>query len=340
MIKNTFTGVLILAMCCLPRGCWKYNLQREGLAPYIAISPDDREILFSWYKKGRASLYAADVNGENVRQLSTAKKESHIKAVYSHDGSKIIFLAYREKRGRLFSDICVMDADGSNVRKLSSGKQHITEAIFSPDGNAIYYLQSNFFGHYSPIAGSGPHDFDIYSMNIDGTGIRQITNLKRYRMYGLAVTSDGRWLAFADEKYKEINPFHFLDLKNPDNLTSFRPSGRFYSEVPLISYFQLSPNDKFAAFVTKVLKPVRLEPNEVGGFKYELYLMDLKSKFSMQITNMWRNVKSPCFMRNKPRLIFIVDIMWSIGLPKYEIWAVNMDGTDLTKIDLSIAELK
>jgi len=338
MAQRALTGVLALAMCCFYRGCSGYDLQREGLAPHVAISPDDREILFSWYKKGRASLYIADVNGGNVRRLTSAKKESHIKAVYSSDGSKILFLEYRENRGRPFSNICVMDANGSNLRRLTSGKQYITEAIFSPDDNTIYYLQSNFFGHYSPLGGDRPHAFDIYSIKIDGIGSRQLTNLHEYEMFGLSITSDGRWLAFADDVYQQTNPFHFLDLKNTDKPTSFRPSGQFGSDI--FTQLQLSPDDRTAAFVTVAPRPFRLEPNEVGGFKYELYLMNLESKYSEQITNLRRSVHSPCFMHHQPRLIFVVNATWPLDPPRYELWAANKDGTDLLKIDLSRVDSK
>lgn len=341
MAQRTLTGVLMLAMCCLYRGCSGYDSQREGLAPHAAISPDDREILFSWYKNGRASLYVADVNGGNVRRLTSAKRESHIKAVYSHDGSKILFLAYREKRGKPFSNICVMDANGSNLQRLTSGKQHITEAIFAPDGNTIYYLQSNFFGHYSPITGSRPHDFDIYSVNSDGTNSKKLTHLGSYRMYGLSVTPNGRWLAFAYDIFQETDhPFHFLDLKT-EKLTSFRPHGQFYSKELITSDFQLSPDSSAAAFVAVAPTPNRLAPNEVGGFKYELYLMDLKSRYSTQITKLRRNIDSPRFMHNWPRLIFIVNATWLLDdTPRYELWAVNTDGTGLSRIDLGIADLK
>ncbi len=332
MAQRTLTGIIILAMCCFYHGCSGYDTQREGLASH-AISPDDREILFSWYKKGRASLYVADINGGNVRRLTSAKRESHIEAVYSHDGSKILFLTYREKPGRPFSSICVMDANGSNLQRLTSGKQHITEAVFAPDGNTIYYLRSNFFGHYSPLVGSRPHEFDIYSINIDGTGCRQLTSLHEYEMFGLSVTSDGRCLLFGSGPLSEWRPlpFYRLLVDNPNTIVAFEPSGQFGSDI--FVELQLSPDDRTAAFVA-------VAPNTQNGYRYELYLMDLESKNSRQITNLRRCVDSPCFMHSRPRLIFVVNATWPLDTPRYELWAVDTDGTDLSRIDLSVVDLK
>ena len=330
MAQKTLTGVLILATCCFYQGCRRYVPQQEGLAPYISISPDDNKILFSWYQNGKASLYVADVNGSNVQRLTSAKNESYIEAVYSHDGSKILFLAYRENDGRPFSDICIMDANGTNLQRLTSSKQYINEAIFSPDGKTIYYLQSNFFGHYSPITGSRPHEFDIYSINLNSTSPRRITNLHEYEMFGLSVTSDGRHLLFGSgplDPERRPFAFHQLLIDNPNKIVSFNPSGQFGSDT--FSELQLSSDDRTAAFVA-------VAPNKRGGYKYELYIMDFESKYSRQITNLQRNIESACFMHGQPRIIFTVNTTWPIDPPIYELCSVNADGTDLKKINLSI----
>lgn len=324
MANKILIGVLILAMCCFYCGCDRYDSHQDGLAPHVSISPDDREILFSWYKEGIASIYVADANGNNVRHLTTAKEESHINAVYSHDGKNILFLAYQVKSEGPVSQICIMDSNGSNLRKLTSGNEHITEAIYSPGGRTIYYLQSNFFGHYSPITGSRPHKFDIYSLDIDRNETHQLTNMHEYEMFGLSVTSNGQELLFGTYSSNGTEPFHRILINEPNIINSF--GGKESYDLGL------SPDDKTIAFV--------MPSNGRRGYIYELYLMDLESKYSRQITNLQRCVHSPCFMHRNPALIFVVEITWPDRPIKYELWSVNSGGTNLSKIDLNMANAK
>jgi len=349
-VVGIWVVIPILAVYYYHHSYPKYEKQEGGLGRYIAISPDDSEILFSWYKGDTASLYAADVNGCNVRRVTKARRESHVGGSYSYDGSKILFLAYREKQGNPYSTLCVMDANGANIQRLTSGKEHITEAIFSPDGNTIYYLQSNSFGRDSPREKRSPHEIDIYSIDVDGTDCRRLTNRKEYWLYGLCITGNGRLLGFGKYDHKEIYPFYILDLESADvALQSLSPLGQFHLYFEKInglnlrriraSDLQFSPDGNSAAFVAAA--PMPKGPLQLSDIKdrYELYLMDVESKRSEKLTELRRLVRSPRFMRNLPRIIFIVDAAWpNREEERYELWAVNTDGTELSEIKLSMGK--
>jgi len=315
--------VLLISGCMQMEDADKNNILSED----ISISPDDQYILFSFYKNNISAIYRADIDGKNVKQLTFPKNESHLGARYSPDGQKILFLAFPQHSGKPQSYLYLMDADGANIKQMTTGEQHITEAIFSPNGKTIFFMRSGFFGHYSPIVGSRPHEFDVFLINIDSSNLKRITEMNDYEMRGLSITSDGKSLLFGTGSSKEP-PFHFLSLENLKQISSFTPVGNFGSD--LFYNPRLSPNNELIAFsaVSKSAKP---------GYRYELYLMDAKSKSGVrQVTNLESYVGKYCFFNKQNKLLFIQDLNWPEDPPIYQLMSINTDGTNLMKINLDI----
>ena len=105
-------------------------------------SPDGKRIAFSSTRDGSSDnvfesveIYTMDTDGSNVRRLTHATDEGYTSsdAKWSPDGKKIAFLSgpgaksrhcYKSRRTRWgkSQEIYVMDADGSNVRRLTFNK--------------------------------------------------------------------------------------------------------------------------------------------------------------------------------------------------------------------------
>ena len=64
---------------------------------------------------------------------------------------------------RLFQ-ICIMNADGSNVKRLTNPPSENTGPVFSPDGRKIVFN--------SKYRDGGPQ---IYMMNLDGSNVSRLT---------------------------------------------------------------------------------------------------------------------------------------------------------------------
>lgn len=98
----------------------------------------------------------------------------------SPDGMTIVFTSLRD--GDL--DIYTMDLDGGSVRRLTHAAGYDGGPFFSPDGSLIVYRASRPEGDalaaYQGLLARGkvrPGHLEIFVMNADGTGQRQITNL-------------------------------------------------------------------------------------------------------------------------------------------------------------------
>jgi Tol biopolymer transport system component len=159
------------------------RLTHKITGPYQVVwSPDGRTIYFGRY------LVSAD--GSGARRLPHLPST----AVWSPDGRRIAFVSTTRGRAPFggccpssSSDIYVMNADGSGIRKLTHSKRYNAEPAWSPDGRKIAFRSTR----------NGNRD--IYVMNADGSGKRNLTRnpAKDVRP---SWSPDGRRIAFISDR--------------------------------------------------------------------------------------------------------------------------------------------
>ncbi len=156
---------------------------REKQKAEMDFRASGKERRYSWDYDETMDIFAARRDGSNLRQLTKANGYD-AEASYSPDGSKIVFCSLRaaypleqlsaEDRKRYdtdppyFGDIYLMDADGSNQRRLTSTPGYDGGPFFSPDGKRIIWRR---FDQSGAIA-------DIYTMKLDGSDERRLTDFK------------------------------------------------------------------------------------------------------------------------------------------------------------------
>ncbi len=133
-----------------PRGIW--IMDADGSNDHLIIpiwrvpdwSPDGSKIAY----KG---IYVADTNGTNIELIHQGGGHP----AWSPDGSKIAFSAYA---GGKVPHIWIMNADGSNLKKLT--EEGGDRPCWSPDGSKIAYTNTKLG--------------EIWVMNPDGTEKRKL----------------------------------------------------------------------------------------------------------------------------------------------------------------------
>jgi len=160
-------------------------------------SPDRSKILFAsdLHGGGQADeeVYVMDADGSNVRRLTNTPGDttSSWSADWSPDGKQIVFQSNRDgsPEGWDGYDIYVMDADGSNIRRLTREPGFDATPAWSPDGSRIAFMSSRDDKSRS----------EIYVMTVDGSKAWRLTHDKKGAGRP-AWSPDGERIAFASTR--------------------------------------------------------------------------------------------------------------------------------------------
>ncbi|MGC8838192.1 MAG: hypothetical protein ACP5UM_07230 [Anaerolineae bacterium] len=131
---------------------------------YPDFSPDGQKIVFSRFGGGTAGIYTMDADGSNVRLLKAGPL--HFPR-WSRDGK---YIAFDGEPGGCGFEIYIMKADGTDMRQVTQHPGgcggYNKSPSWSPDGRQLVYYSTDRFG---------PGGFDIFVINVDGSGETALT---------------------------------------------------------------------------------------------------------------------------------------------------------------------
>ncbi len=135
---------------------------------------------YVWAIYSDFDIFVADEKGKITKQLTT-EPGYDAEATVSPKGDKIVFTSTRN--GDL--DLYTMDIDGKNVKQITFELGYDGGAFFSPDGSKLVFRASRMqtpeeIAAYKDLLSKGlvaPTHMEIYTCNVDGSDMKQITNL-------------------------------------------------------------------------------------------------------------------------------------------------------------------
>ena len=157
-----------------------YASTRSG-GPACPPEPERRaDGKYLWPIYNDFDIYIADLSGNIVDTL--VKHEGYdAEATVSPDGKMVVFTSDRTGDLELFT----CNIDGSNVKQVTSGLGYDGGAFFSPDSRQLVFRASRpqtteAVKEYKDLLKEGlvaPTNMEIYTCNVDGSELKQITNL-------------------------------------------------------------------------------------------------------------------------------------------------------------------
>ena len=144
------------------------------------ISPPRDGGKYVWSINDDYDIFVADLKG-NMRKQLTKTKGYDAEATVSPKGDKIVFTSTRS--GDL--ELWTMNIDGSKPKQVTKGLGYDGGAFFSPDGKQLVFRASRpktpaDVKEYKDLLKQGlvqPTNMELYVCNVDGSNLRQLTNL-------------------------------------------------------------------------------------------------------------------------------------------------------------------
>lgn len=162
---------------------------------YPHLSPDGTTLLFHSNRTGKQAIWAAEGNGANPRLLFDGRKIGTDPGtpVWSPDGKSIAFaMRPAGATDENESEIYVMRADGTRVRRLTDAAGDDSHPHWASDGARIFFNSARATPDLKADWSRQWHE--IYSMRADGTDVRRHTECKSVCTYPVP-SPDGRSVA-------------------------------------------------------------------------------------------------------------------------------------------------
>jgi TolB protein len=268
----------------------------------------------------------------NVRQLTFGGENAE--AYFSFDGRRLVLQSTRD--GRECDQEYVMDADGSHVRMVSTGKGRVTCGYFLPGDDRLLYASTHHVAEGCPAKPDHAagyvwplYDYDLFVASADGGEPRPLAPSPGYDAEA-TVSRDG-WIVFTSTRDGDLDLYKMREdgsgLTRLTDTPGYDGGAFFSSDGKRIVYRASRPAtpDALAEYrallARKLVKPSQLE----------IWVMDADGRDQRQVTRLGAASFAPFFHPDGRRIIFASNAQDPRGR-NFDLYLVNDDGTGLERV--------
>lgn len=309
-------GLVLWVACSAPSPTPPKGPEQPGEADKVSLGHPDEVHL--------ADIVQLTRGGENAE------------AYWSFDGTELIFQTTRPPYS--CDQIMRMPADGSGEPTLvSTGTGRTTCAYFLPGDKEVVYSSTHEAGPDCPPTPDHSKGyvwplydtFEIYRANVDGTGLRKITDRKGYDAEATVCAKDGS-IIFTSDRDGDLELYRMdADGNNVVRLTSTPgyDGGAFFSaDCSKILWRASRPEGAELEDFRALLAQGLVRPS-----KLEIFVANADGSDARQITYLGAASFAPYFHPSSRRVLFSTNHGDPQGR-EFDIWAVDVDGSNLERI--------
>ena len=188
---------------------------------------------------GRNHLFTIDLATRKVTQLTSGRNHHDQHPKWSPDGKRISFVSSRSGS----FDLYVMNADGTNVTRVTDHKANDYDPIWMPDGQSLIFSSER------------DSRSDLYRVWLADKRVDRLTHHFVGRAIMPSISPDGKSVAFAAQTLQRMNfwdfQIHILDLASGKSRALDAPGGTCWPSW--------SPDGNLIANVALHAEPSRLQ---------------------------------------------------------------------------------
>jgi len=300
--------------------------------------------------ESNASASALEETGnilQREKQIDEQKDKSEIARENTSDSSKknntktgfaVVELTANDM---VNSYIALIKDDGSGIEKLTGSHCRNSGPSLSPDGNMVAFYSNN------------DGDYDIYIMNIDGTGVKNLSSNDYAGDFMPSWSPDGKKICYHSEENGKSdiytinadgsNKFNVTDNYYEDYGPIWAPDGNsiyyisgdgenfdIYSIAPDGSNNKKLTNDAFfeeSLSFSPDGRTILYAAGEIDSTVFEIFLLDIATLKITKLTDNKSYIRMPFWTMEGKNIVFNSDMD---GLNK--IYSINRDGTGLKNL--------
>lgn len=194
---------------------------------------------YLWAVYADFDIFVATLDGKIVKQLTNSKGYD-AEATISADGKKIVFTSIRS--GDL--EVYTMNIDGSKVEQITHELGYDGGAFFSPDSKRLVFRASRpktaeEVKEYKAFLAQGlvaPTDMEIYTCNVDGSDMKQITHLGKANWAPYFLPSGKRIIFSSNHASKRGYDFQLYSINTDGSGLEQITTESYFNAFPMFSH--------------------------------------------------------------------------------------------------------
>lgn len=174
-----------------------YSLESDRFLPFVnadasvnaapSFSPDGSQVIFSsTFGRSHSNLFLANLDGSNLRPLTSVRAIETEPKINPKTGSEIVFVSGRSGPAQIYR----MSIDGADPVRLTSGEGEAVNPCWHPSGQFVAFAWTRGFA---------PGNYNIFVMDVATREVVQLTH-GAGRNENPTWAPDGRHIVFSSNR--------------------------------------------------------------------------------------------------------------------------------------------